>query len=88
MDVSDVDRFYKSKGVASNCGTCGRSEWIVADAPDNQTNWALTSARTDGGTYMPAPSVPVLTLMCAHCFSLRLHALIPLKKWLDENPKG
>jgi hypothetical protein len=82
----DLQRFYSDKGVSGSCPSCGQSQWEIGTAPDDKTDWALSSVRTDGSAFLPAPSVPAVILVCANCFTLRLHAYLGIKKWLDEHP--
>ncbi len=83
---SDLERFYKEKKITGPCSSCGQTNWELGTPPDNTTQWALSSIRTDGSAVMPAPSVPTLVLMCGNCFTLRTHAYLAVKNWVDENP--
>lgn len=83
---TELERFYAEKGMRSACPTCGQTAWSLAEGPDPQTDWALSSVRTDGSAFLPAPSVPVLVLICSNCYTLRQHALLGVQSWLKANP--
>jgi hypothetical protein len=86
ISSGDLERFYKGKGVGGSCPSCGQSQWEIGNPPDDKTEWALSSVRDDGSTFMPPPCVPTVVLVCANCFTLRTHAYLGIKKWLDDNP--
>ena len=88
ISSDDLARFYKSKGVGGSCPSCGQPKWEIGNPPDNKTEWALSSVRDDGSAFMPAPAVPTVVLVCANCFTLRVHAYLAVKKWIDEHPAG
>jgi hypothetical protein len=83
---SELERFYSEKKITGACSACGSSKWEFGAPPDDTTQWALSSVRTDGNAVMPAPSVPILVLMCGNCFTLRTHAFLAIKKWIEDNP--
>lgn len=82
----DVDRFFKNRKISTVCTSCNQSNWSIANGPDEHTLWSLASVRDDGSTFMPAPSVPLLVLVCSNCFAVRMHAHIAVARWLEENP--
>ena len=85
VNLAELERFYKFKNIQSGCPTCGRSSWVLADAPDAQTTWSLASVREDGNAVFPSPAVPVIAMVCGHCFTLRTHASLPIREWLKAN---
>lgn len=82
IKLEELMRFYKEKNISAGCTTCGRPGWILAEAPDANTSWSLGSARDDGNTVFPAPSLPTVVMVCQHCFTLRTHAALPIRDWL------
>jgi|LauGreDrversion2_6_1035139.scaffolds.fasta_scaffold414530_1 hypothetical protein len=82
----DLERFYKDKRVEGSCPSCGEANWEIGNPPNSTTEWALSSVRTDGSAVMPAPSIPAIVLVCGNCYTLRAHAYLGVKKWIDENP--
>ena len=85
VKLSDLALFYKAKNIQSGCPTCGKSSWVLADAPDEQTAWSLASVREDGNAVFASPSVPVIAMVCDHCYTLRTHASLPIREWLKAN---
>lgn len=77
ITIEDVVAFYETKNIQSACPICGKSDWTLLEPPE-EYNWAIGSARTDGGMVIPSPSIPVITLMCGHCYGLRSHAALPI----------
>lgn len=86
IKADEVDRFFRELKLSSNCPSCGQLKWTVAQGPDAHTLWSLSSVRDDGSAFMPAPSIPLLVLICTNCFSVRTHAYVAVKKWLEQNP--
>lgn len=86
MKSEDLDRFFKDRKASGECPICKQSNWNVANGPDGRTQWSLSSVRDDGSAYMPAPSIPLLVLICANCFTVRTHAYVAVKNWLEQNP--
>jgi hypothetical protein len=83
---SELERFYSAKKINGACSSCGGNKWEFGAPPDDATQWALSSVRTDGNAVMPAPSVPTLVLICANCFTLRTHAFLAIQNWVTANP--
>lgn len=86
ITLDDVIAFYESKGINSACPVCGKADWTLLEPP-NEFTWALGSARSDGGMVIPSPNIPVITLMCGHCYAIRTHAALPIQP-IAEDRKG
>lgn len=86
LTPSDVDRFFRAKGMQGSCHACSKSTWMIAEPPGEKMQWVIGGARDDGGVVIPTPSIPILVLICENCFSVRTHAEIAIKNWLDQNP--
>ena len=80
IKLAELELFYKEKNIHAGCPTCGKTRWVLA--PDVQTSWSLASVREDGNAVFPSPSVPVVAMVCGHCFTLRTHAGLPIREWL------
>ncbi len=83
--VEEIVRFFQAKGVSGLCPACRHDRWIRLDNPENFV-WVLSARGANGDHVIPAPAIPVIALTCENCSFIRLHAAIPVKNWLAENP--
>ena len=87
MNNHDIARFFKSRKAAGDCPYCGTNDWDLVQPPvETQSEFILTSAKEDELEIVHTGSTPVFTLVCTHCYHIRLHAAMPIRDWIRDNP--
>jgi hypothetical protein len=86
ITTEEFERFFKAKNADTACPTCGHKAWNIPRQPAGEAWWSLVGVTEDGDVLTPTPSIPLAVLFCANCYTTRLHALLSIRNWLDENP--
>lgn len=79
----EFSRFAKAINLSGVCPFCGKHHWSIAEPPHG-SDWGVPAHQHNGSVAMPPPNIPLLTLFCTTCFFVRSHALLLVRKWLDD----
>lgn len=86
VSARDLNRFLKAKGIDRNCPDCGSGDWLIplAEGHDDGEDDAPVQLAAIPGIAIKR-SIPVHTLMCKGCGTIKLIYAATVRAWVDEN---
>ena len=69
IDQAALLKALTERGASPSCSACGKNNWAVV--PDSLVLPVATNL-------IPAPGIPVATLLCNNCGNARSHSLVVL----------
>lgn len=87
ISTTEIQRFYSENGVSAVCTSCGKQEWTIVDPPSGQQFLISSQPESGGVVFGGNLTIPLVVLVCNHCASVRMHAGILVKKYLEDHPE-
>jgi hypothetical protein len=93
ITLDDVLRFLRAQTNGDTCPSCGTNRWgIDGYGKDGNTyaipTNALPSTQKSPVLHYPAPSLPVVMLVCDHCGLVRMHRYEHIRRWSELHPES